>query len=362
MRNGRANWKDRASLAKPAGQRRAALFSAFAGLVAGSGVARADVPLNYLTSHGIRAHPIATLTWAMMIVSIAVVVIITVLLGAALLRGLRHSNRPVLPGAALVERPVGGISWIYIGVGLTTIVLFVMMVWTVVTLANVTNPPRGVPTISIEVTGHQWWWEIRYLSPDISREFSTANEIHVPVGQTVEVRLRGADVIHSFWVPALTGKTDTIPGQTNKTWLEADQSGVYAGQCTEYCGAQHAHMGFQVVATSPQQFKAWWDQQLKAAAPTDPQPAATSGQNAFIAKCGICHTVRGTRAGGQLGPDLTHVMSRKTIGAATLPNTPGYLSAWIADPQHIKPGNYMPQLDLSGPELASIRQYVETLK
>jgi cytochrome c oxidase subunit 2 len=175
------------------------------------------------------------------------------------------------------------------------------------------------------------------------------------------VRLRGADVIHSFWVPALTGKTDAIPGQNNRTWLQADHPGVFRGQCTEYCGEQHAHMGFEVIAQPPDQFATWWNAQLQGAPPAPSLPP-TNAQNAFIAKCGICHTVRGTRAGGRLGPDLTHIMSRRTIGAATLPNTPGQLAAWIADPQHTKPGNFMPQLDLSGPELISIRDYVETLK
>jgi cytochrome c oxidase subunit 2 len=323
--------------------------------------AHADAPLNYLTSHGIRAHHIVSLTWAMLIVSIVVVVVITVLLVLSLVRGYRR-RVAVCSGEAPVERPAGGASWIYLGVGISTLVLFVMMIWTVITLADVTNPPRGEPSISLQVTGHQWWWEVRYLSENASRQFTTANEIHIPAGRTVEVRLRGADVIHSFWVPALTGKTDTIPGQVNKTWLEADRPGIYRGQCAEYCGQQHAHMAFEVIADSPDRFMAWWNDQLQTGAATTQDHANADGQNAFVAKCGICHTVRGTQAGGNLGPDLTHVMSRRTIGAASLPNTPGYLSAWIANPQHVKPGNYMPVLNLSGQELASIRSYVQTLK
>jgi cytochrome c oxidase subunit 2 len=322
--------------------------------------AHADAPLEYLTSHGIRAHPIQALTWAMMIVSIAVIVIISALLVASVMRGWRR-QAVIIPDATVVERPIGGMSWIYIGVGISTIVLFVMMVWTVVTLAKVSNLPSGQAAVTIEVTGHQWWWEVNYLSDEASRQFSTANEIYIPVGVPVEVRLRGADVIHSFWVPALTGKTDAIPGQNNRTWLQADHAGVFRGQCTEYCGEQHAHMGFEVIAVPPERFVAWWSAQLKGAEPVPSLPP-TDGQNAFIAKCGICHTVRGTRAGGRLGPDLTHIMSRRTIGAATLPNAPGQLAGWIADPQHIKPGNFMPQLDLSGPDLISIRRYVETLK
>jgi cytochrome c oxidase subunit 2 len=322
--------------------------------------AHAEAPLEYVTSHGIRAHPIQALTWAMMIVSIAVIVIISALLVASVMRGWRR-QAVIIPDATVVERPLGGMSWIYIGVGVSTIVLFVMMVWTVVTLAKVSNLPSGGGAVTVEVTGHQWWWEVNYFSDDPSRQFSTANELYIPTGVPVEVRLRGADVIHSFWVPALTGKTDAIPGQNNRTWLQADHPGVFRGQCTEYCGDQHAHMGFEVVAVPPDQFTAWWNAQLQGAPPVPSLPPANA-QNAFVAKCGICHTVRGTRAGGRLGPDLTHIMSRRTIAAATLPNTPGQLVAWIADPQHIKPGNFMPQLDLSGPELISIRDYVETLK
>lgn len=324
------------------------------------GRAHADAPLNYLTGYGTRAYPVTTLTWAVLIVSCAVILIITGALVAALMRR-RPGPAPALPGQAPVFRSPGAANWIAIGVGISTLVLFATVVWTFVVLAEVTRPPGGTPVVKIEVTGHQWWWEVRYLSNDASREFTTANEIHIPVGQPVSVTLQGVDVIHSFWVPKLTGKTDVIPGQTNRTWLEADRPGIYRGQCTEYCGAQHAHMAFEVVASSPAEFKTWRDQQVKGATSSVPQPV-NDDENAFIAKCGICHTVRGTRAGGRLGPDLTHLMSRRLIAAGTVPNTPGALSAWIADPQAIKPDNYMPQLDLSGPQLASIRRFVDTLK
>jgi cytochrome c oxidase subunit 2 len=266
----------------------------------------------------------------------------------------------VLPGEAVVERPAGGVAWIYWGVGLTTIVLFVTMIWTFVTLAN-TGPQPGPAAVRLEVIGHQWWWEVHYLSDDTSQEFTTANEIHIPVGKIVSVKLRSADVIHSFWVPKLAGKTDLIPGQQNQTWIQADRAGVYRGQCGEYCGEQHANMAMEVIASPPAEFEQWRKHQLEAA-PPQAMTSAESGAGLFATRCGICHTVRGTTAGGILGPDLTHVMSRETIAAATVPNNPGGLSAWIADPQHIKPGNLMPDLDLSGPQLASIRQYVESLK
>ena len=220
---------------------------------------------------------------------------------------------------------------------------------------------RRKPALTIEVTGQQWWWKVRYLSDDPSRIFTTANEIHIPTGEPVRIELIGADVIHSFWVPPLSGKTDAIPGQTNVTWLEADRPGRYRGQCTEYCGVQHAHMGFEVVAQSPGEFDAWWDAQLKPAATADRRPA-NAAPTLFSYHCGACHTVRGTEAGGAIAPDLTHLMSRATIAAGTLPNNAGNLSGWIADPQAIKPGTLMPIVYLSGPELNDIRAYLQTLK
>jgi len=320
-------------------------------------------PLNYLVAHGSRAQAISHLLWFTTAVSIAVILIVTGLMLAGIWRR-RNLAEPVLPGRALVERPHGGASWIYVGVGLTLVVLLVSTAWTFATLAE-TAPEPGPPAVRLIITGHQWWWEVRYLSDDKSQEFTTANEIHIPVGEVVDVRLRGADVIHSFWVPALAGKTDIIPGQDNLTWIEAQHPGVYRGQCGEYCGEQHAHMAFEVVADEPDQFEAWRKQQLQPSpeqqAP-EQQAALQQGESLFATRCGICHSVRGTLAGGILGPDLTHVMSRKTIGAGALPTNIGNLTAWIADPQHIKPGNLMPRLGLSGTQLTEIRQYVETLK
>jgi cytochrome c oxidase subunit 2 len=202
---------------------------------------------------------------------------------------------------------------------------------------------------------------VRYDSNEPSRVFTTANEIHIPTGQPVRLDLASTDVIHSFWVPELSGKTDVIPGQRNETWIEADRPGTYRGQCAEYCGLQHAHMALSVVAELPAQFDAWWAAQLQGA-PAPQSQTAEAAQTDFVVHCGICHTVRGTSAGGRLGPDLSHLMSRRTIAAGTLPNTPGYLSGWIADPQHVKPGNLMPILDLSGTQLSAIRDYLERLQ
>jgi cytochrome c oxidase subunit 2 len=270
-------------------------------------------------------------------------------------------NADSLPGVVPLVRARGGAIWITVGVSITVVVLFASSVWTVVTLADVSFPPRGRENLRLQVVGHQWWWEIRYLSDDPSRSFRAANEIHVPVGEPVEVELTTSDVIHSFWIPALNGKTDLIPGQRNTTWFMAGKAGVYRGQCTEYCGRQHAHMGMEVVAEAPEGFKAWWGRQLES--PAQPETAAArNALDTFVLKCGVCHTVRGTLAGGAIGPDLSHLMTRRTIAAGTLPNTIGNLSAWIADPQHIKPGNLMPAPEISGPELTHIRSFLETLK
>jgi cytochrome c oxidase subunit II len=320
--------------------------------------ARADAPLNYLITHGSRAQAIAVLAWFTIIVSLVVIAVVTGLLLAGIWRR-RAMPDPVLPGRAFVERPQGGIAWIYIGVGATLVVLLITMVWTFATLAR-TGPTPGPPALRLLVTGHQWWWDVRYLSDDPSQEFTTANEIHIPVGKVIEIQLRGADVIHSFWVPALAGKTDMIPGQQNQTWMDAQRPGIYRGQCGEYCGQQHARMAFEVVADAPDQYEAWRKQQLQPA--SEPPATAQQGQALFATRCGMCHSVRGTTAGGILGPDLTHIMSRRMIGAASLPNNIGNLAAWIADPQHVKPGNLMPRLDLSGVQLTQVREYVQTLK
>lgn len=316
----------------------------------------AAAPLQYLTGSGPKANATVALTWLLIVISVVVVVIIAALVTTGAWRGrLTHPS----PKATAPIAGATGLDWLIWGVGISFIALVISLIWTMVVVAEV-NPPRHAP-LTIEVTGEQWWWKVRYLSDAPSLTVTTANEIHIPVGQPVRVRLIGGDVIHSFWVPQLAGKTDTIPGQINVTWLQADKPGVYRGQCTEYCGVQHAHMGFFVVAEARNQFERWWQSQsLQAAEPAN--PAAQAGEETFVFKCGACHTVRGTDAGGTVAPDLTHLMSRHTIAAATLPTTPAGLGAWISNPQSIKPGTNMPTLYLSGPQLQNVLAYLETLK
>jgi cytochrome c oxidase subunit 2 len=323
--------------------------------------ANAEAPLSYMVGQGTRNYPVVALIWGLLAISVLVVLIVTVLLLMGLFRR-RTEPAPVDPKLAPPRRPehAAGLQWIYVGSAISAVALFGSALWTFAVLADVVTPDNK-PPFTIEVTGHQWWWEASYQGQEASQHFITANELHIPTGQPVRVVLNSNDVIHSFWVPALTGKTDTIPGQHNETWLEADKPGLYRGQCTEYCGQQHAHMGFTVVAQQPADFRAWWDAQLKPAqAPASQQIA--EGEQQFVVRCGICHTVRGTQAGGRLGPDLTHLMSRGGIAAETLPNTMGYLSGWISDPQAMKPGNLMPTLTLSPQELTEIRSFLATLQ
>jgi cytochrome c oxidase subunit 2 len=223
--------------------------------------------------------------------------------------------------------------------------------------------PEEAQKLTIEIIGHQWWWEVRYRSDEPSRNFTTANEIRIPAGRPVKLRLKSADVIHSFWVPALAGKTDLIPGRTNEMWLQANRPGEFRGQCAEFCGVQHAFMALRVVALAQEDFESWWAEQL--APPPDKAEQSENerrGRQLFAARCGVCHTVRGTLARGKIGPDLSKLMSRETLAANTIPNTRAGLSAWISAPQQIKPGNRMPNPQLSSEELDAIRTYLYTLR
>jgi cytochrome c oxidase subunit 2 len=216
--------------------------------------------------------------------------------------------------------------------------------------------------MAIEVVGNQWWWYVRYLNDQANQIVVTANEIHIPVGRPVMIRLESNDVIHSFWVPNLHGKTDAIPSRVNTQWIQADHPGRFRGQCAEFCGMQHAHMALWVVAEPPDQFDAWMKHQLEPA----PPPATAElelGREVFLNHaCVMCHTIAGTTAQGAVGPDLTHVGSRATIAAGTLPNTKGNLGGWIADPQNVKPGNHMATVQLKSEEVQPLLDYLESLK
>jgi cytochrome c oxidase subunit 2 len=216
--------------------------------------------------------------------------------------------------------------------------------------------------VNIELTGHQWWWEARYLDADKAREFTTANELHIPVGRPVLITLRADDVIHTLWIPNLQGKKDMIPGRTATLSLRADRAGTYRGQCAEFCGIEHALMALLVEAEANDKYEAWAAAQRRPGAePADAM--ALRGREVFLnGACASCHTVAGTAARGRRGPDLSHLASRHTIGAGMFPNNRGHLAGWIADPQALKPGVYMPPNALAPADLQALLAYLETLK
>ena len=217
--------------------------------------------------------------------------------------------------------------------------------------------------LEIEVTGHQWWWEVKY--PDVlvpNQLIVDANEIHIPIHTKVLLRLDTRDVIHSLWIPNLHGKRDLIPGRVNKIWIQADKAGVFRGQCAEYCGLQHAHMALVVVAEKPEDF-ARWKSQMSSGAPIPRTPQQARGQQVFLgAPCANCHNILGTDASATLGPDLTHMRSRPTLAAGMLLNTRGNLAGWITNAPAIKPGTQMPPNQMSASELNDLLAYLDTLK
>lgn len=319
-------------------------------------MAVADAPLQYLATSGAHADPVTALTWGLISLSATVVVIITLAVAGAI--AVRRT--PTDRAASLApDRGGRGIWWIYIGIPLTVAALIAALFWTMQVMATV-DAPANAPRVTMEVTGRQWWWEVRYLPSADAPAVITANEIHIPVGEPVLVRLKGGDVIHSFWVPALAGKTDTIPGRINLTWLQASRPGIYFGQCTEFCGMQHANMGFRVIADPPAEFERW--RRAQASPAPVPEGLAANGAAIFQKHCSKCHEIAGTAAHGKKGPDLTHLMSRSTIAAGLMPNNVNTLSGWISDPQAQKPGAHMPPTWLSGPELQSVVTYLETMK
>ena len=305
-----------------------------------------------LEPRGAGAEQIAALWWALFWIATAVYVVV---LGVLLLGLLRPRQPPEQDAAQFSgERfVVAG------GVVIPVIVLlgvYGLSLGTMRSLAHLERPPA----LTVAVTGHQWWWEIRY--PE--QGFSTANELHLPVGQPVRVEVTSLDVIHSFWIPQLDRKIDVIPGQTNTIWLEADRPGIYRGQCAEFCGLQHAKMALLAVADPPEAFAEWLRQQQQPALPPE-EPLAQLGEQAFVREgCIACHTIRtaeGEAIGGSIGPDLTHVGSRRII-AAWFENSRGNLAGWIADAQALKPGNRMPNFTLDAESLRGLVAYLAGLE
>lgn len=291
------------------------------------------------------AEAIATLWWVMF----AVLAVAFVIVMAFVLFAIRRPRTPT-------EAPGGNMRFVIVsGIVIPGVILVGLLVYSLQTTVALR---RSVTGPLIEVTGFQWWWDVRYPGHGIV----TANEIHIPVGQPVRLKLRAHDVVHSFWIPNLHGKIDMLPEVVNDFWIEADRPGIWRGQCAEFCGRQHALMAFKVVALPRDQFDAWIaERQQQPPAPASPE--LTRGQKVFFdAACHICHTIRGTRAVGRLGPDLTHLGSRLTLAAGTVDNTAAHLAAWIREPQTIKPGNRMPPTPLEADDLNALVSYLQSLR
>jgi len=313
-----------------------------------------------LHPQGPGAARLAELWWVMLALATLTYLLVIALLFAAILRKRRGTSatEPDSHGGDT------GRSWvIWGGIVLPLVVIGIVFGYSIYTLAAVDNQPEE-RAFKIEIFGRRWWWEVRYLD----HGFSTANEIHIPVGVPVEIQLQSADVIHSFWVPELHGKMDLVPTRINRITIQADNPGIYRGECAEFCGLQHAHMGFMVVAESEADFNNWVSAQQQPA-PEPAEDAAVQGQEVFFsAGCVYCHQVRGLndkavdRSAVDLGPDLTHLNSRLTIASGSLTLNRGNLAGWISDSQHIKPGNQMPNIYLNSDDLQNLLAYLETLK
>jgi cytochrome c oxidase subunit 2 len=296
------------------------------------------------------AARITTISWVLIIGATLIFAGVMALLAVALRRPER-------------ERPVRERLWI-IGGGLLfpLVVLTTLLVWTLArTPGWMERPPPGA--LIVGITAHMWWWEVRYRDPATGQEVALANELHLPAGRPVWLGLSSPDVIHSFWVPALGGKMDMVPGRVEQLMVQVDQPGLWRGQCAEYCGEQHARMALHVVAHAPADFDAWLAAQAQPAAAPD-TALLERGREAFLAqRCGACHTVRGVAEESRLGPDLTHVGSRLFLGAGTLANQPGALAHWVAHTQDVKPGARMPSSgEMDADTLQALAAWLEHLK
>jgi cytochrome c oxidase subunit 2 len=311
-------------------------------------------PLNYfLHSYGPAAKPTMYLGWVFAGLLLVIFIVIALLLIWAVFR------KRFIEDPHAIGREDEGMFWVYIGTGISTCILFALVIYTLITL-NAISKPTKAPGLTLTVTGYEWWWKVEYEDADPSLRFVSANEIHIPAGQPVLVKLKSADVIHAFWVPMLAGKTQMIPGLINQQWIEADVEGVYLGQCTQYCGVQHAHMGLEVVAQSAAEFEKWQDAQRKTAVMVS-SVDVNAGQDVFLGQCAGCHAVRGTAAVGAHGPDLTHLNSRRLIAGGLLTNTPDHVLHWITHAQELKPGARMPSMELTATELSALSVFLSTL-
>jgi cytochrome c oxidase subunit II len=325
-----------------------------------------NTPQSTLDGHGPAASRIASLSWWMTIVFLVVTVLMWLLIAWGFLkrRGKLEEHAPISAD--------GGQIWIAIG-GLVVpfVVLTVFFVFGLSLLAKF--PIHGMPVNSgvamqdmrpeIRITGHQWWWQIDYLNSEPALEFTTANELHLPLGRSVNIEVITADVMHSLWIPQLHGKVDLIPGVPNYIHIDASKAGTYQGQCAEFCGGPHAQMRILAVVQPPDEYRAWLLAQRSPA--SEPKMAdEMAGEQVFMSgPCALCHQIRGTLAGGRVAPDLTHIGSRLYIAANSFPNNNAYLEAWVTHAQSLKPEAQMPDLaQFTGTQLQDLIAYLRQLQ
>jgi cytochrome c oxidase subunit 2 len=312
---------------------------------------------NIFIPESTPAHSISHLAWFVLAITGAIFVVVGGLLLYAVIRFRRRANDDGTEPAQFYGSGPIEAAW-------TTVPILIVVVFSLATarvIQEVQDARKPATALDVQIIGHQWWWEIHYPKLGIV----TANELHVPVSQTQDrlptfIDLRSADVVHSFWVPRLAGKTDLIPNRVNSTWIEPERTGLFVGQCAKYCGAQHAKMLLRVYVDSRADFDLWVKQQQKQAVDN---PAVAAGRLVFErTACINCHAAGGTVGNGRFGPDLTHLMSRDTLGSGALSNSPAGLRAWIKSPEHFKPGVLMPAMNLNDADLDQLVAYLTTLK
>jgi cytochrome c oxidase subunit II len=317
---------------------------------------------SVLDPRGPKAVAVLHLSWFLVITAVLVYAAVMAALFYALRRSTTHSATFDDSDADEPERERTRTRWVAAAIAATALILL-LFIFVDVSTARSISRVGGEKPLRIDVVGHQWWWEVKYPDTANSQNIvETANEIHIPVGRAVFIKMTSDDVIHSFWAPNLDGKKDLIPGHETRTWFRADSAGVYRGQCAEFCGHQHAKMAFFIVAESKDEFEGWLESQ-KSEASTPSDSLALEGERVFLSgSCAMCHAISGTSAGSNFGPDLTHLASRRTIAAGTLPNNEGNLAGWILDPHSIKPGVKMPANQLDPQSLRALVAYLGTLK
>jgi len=307
---------------------------------------------SVLDPKGHGASIIATEMWIQFAVGAAIFVLVVGLLGWILLVRSRRD-----PGERMPLDESAARRWVLLGgVAMPVVVLSLLVAVSARSLARLASPPSREVT-TVEVIGHRWWWEVRY--PDYA--VTTANEIVLPAGRSVRLRVRSADVIHSLWIPQLQRKIDLEPGTWNTTWIRADDAGQYRGVCAEFCGESHALMQLLVEALPPDRWDAWVTH-ARAPATIPADRSEQLGEQVFLSTCAYCHTIEGTPAHGAVGPDLTHLASRRTIVSALLPNTQANLARWISGPQRVKPGALMPPFRLDDGRMRALLDFLESLQ